>query len=138
VAGKFDVAPLPGANGPGAPTLGGYNLAISSFAKNKASALDFIKFLTDNERQRQNLLATSEAPTLAALYDDAALKKQFPYLPVLKQSLLNAKPRPVAVRYGDVTQAIQENAYAALTGTKTTEQALADMQAKLTELTKQR
>ena len=137
VVGKFDVAPLPGANGPGAPTLGGYNLAISSFGKNKATALDFIKFLTDEQRQRQNLLATSEAPTLASLYDDAELQKKYPYLPVLKQSLLNARPRPVVVRYGDVTKAIQENAYAALSGTKTTDQALADMQAKLTELTKQ-
>jgi multiple sugar transport system substrate-binding protein len=138
VAGKFNVAPLPGANGAGAPTLGGYNLAISSFGKNKATALDFIKFATDQQRQRQNLLATSEAPTLASLYDDAELQKQFPYLTVLKQSILNARPRPVVVRYGDVTEAIQENAYAALTGTKTSDQALADMQAKLTELTKQK
>lgn len=133
--GKFDVAPLPGLNGPGAPTLGGYNLAISAFAKNKATALDLIKFLIAPRQERANLLATSEAPTLAALYDDAQLRKRFPYLTTLKESLLQAKPRPEAVRYGDVTKVIQENAYAALTGAKTSEQALADMQAGLGRLT---
>jgi multiple sugar transport system substrate-binding protein len=137
VAGKFDVAPLPGLSGPGAPTLGGHNLAVSAFAKNKATALDFVKFLTSEERQRANLLATSEAPTRAALYDDAELQKEFPYLQVLKASLLNAKPRPDAVRYGDVTTAIQEAAYAAITGTKTSDQALAELQTRLGQLTQQ-
>jgi multiple sugar transport system substrate-binding protein len=134
VAGKFNVAPLPGLNGPGAPTLGGHNLAISEFAKNKATALDFIKYLTSEDTERKNLLASSEAPTLASLYGDPELQKKFPYLPTLKASLLNAKPRPKVVRYGDVTAAIQASAYAALTGKMTSDQALADLQTKLGQL----
>src|SRR5690606_17700597 len=35
VAGKFGVAALPGLTGPGVSTLGGANLAISKFGKNK-------------------------------------------------------------------------------------------------------
>ncbi|ONI80458.1 ABC transporter substrate-binding protein [Saccharothrix sp. ALI-22-I] len=136
VAGKFDVAPLPGIDGPGSSTLGGHNFAISAFGKNKATAVDFIKFFSGEAAQRSNLLATSQAPTLASLYDDAELIKQFPYLPMLKASILSAKPRPQAVKYGDVTQAIQEAAYAALTGEKTSEVALKELQAKLQELVK--
>ncbi|XVS66924.1 ABC transporter substrate-binding protein [Actinosynnema sp. CA-299493] len=136
VAGKFDVAPLPGLNGAGSSTLGGHNFAISAFGKNKATALDFIKFFTSETSQRSNLLATSQAPTLASLYEDAELIKQFPYLPTLKESILSAKPRPQAVRYGDVTQAIQESAYAALTGAKTSDVALKELQTKLQELLK--
>lgn len=136
VAGKFDVAPLPGLNGPGASTLGGHNYAISSFAKNKATALDFIKYYTSEESERSNLLATSQAPTRSALYDDPALTSQFPYLPTLKQSILTAKQRPAVAKYGDVTSAIQEAAYAALTGSKSTDAALSDLQSKLEELTK--
>ena len=49
VAGKFAVAPLPGLDGPGVSTLGGHNLAISEFAKNKATALEFIKFIASEE-----------------------------------------------------------------------------------------
>lgn len=137
VAGKFDVAPLPGLTGAGSSTLGGHNFAISSFAKNKATGLDFIKFFTSEENEKSNLIATSQAPTRSDLYTDSELVKQFPYLPTLKASIESAKPRPQAVKYGDVTAAIQENAYAALTKAKTVDQALTDMQKKLEELTKQ-
>jgi len=137
VAGKFDVAPLPGVKSGGSSTLGGHNFAISSFAKNKATALDFIKFFTSEDNERSNLIATSQAPTLASLYEDQDLIKQFPYLPTLKASIESAKPRPQAVKYADVTSAIQENAYSALTGAKSTDQALSDLQKKLQELTAQ-
>ncbi|HEV2782416.1 MAG TPA: ABC transporter substrate-binding protein [Actinophytocola sp.] len=137
VVGKFDVAPLPGVNGPGSSSLGGHNFAISAFAKNKATALDFIKYFSNEDNQRSNLLATSQAPTRTKLYEDSELVQKFPYLPTLKASIEGAKPRPKAVKYGDVTAAIQENAYAALTGTKSADQALSDLQKKLEELTKQ-
>jgi len=137
VAGKFAVAPLPGIDGPGASSLGGHNLALSSFATNKATALDFMKFFANEENQRFNLSNAGLAPTFAALYDDPELVKQYPYLPVLKQSILHAVPRPRVVRYGDVTAAIQDAGYAALTGAKSSEQALADLQKKLEELTQQ-
>ncbi|CAM3415828.1 ABC transporter substrate-binding protein [Kibdelosporangium persicum] len=137
VAGKFDVAPLPSDGaGPGVSSLGGHNFAISAFARNKATALDFIKYFTNDVSQRSNLLATSQAPTRTKLYDDPELGKQFPYLPILKQSILSAKPRPKAVRYGDVTTAIQEAAYAALTGAKDSGTALRELQVKLQDLLK--
>ncbi|MEO3829041.1 ABC transporter substrate-binding protein [Actinomadura sp. B10D3] len=135
VAGKFAVAPLPGPSGPGVANLGGHNLAISAFAKNKATSLDFIRYLAGEQSQRANLLATSKAPTIAALYDDPEMVKKFPYLPVLKEAIANAKPRPVAVKYGDVTAAIQGEMYDAVTGKKSADQALADLQSKLQPLT---
>lgn len=135
VAGKFDVAPLPGKDGPGVSTLGGHNFAISAFAKNKATGLDFIKFFSSEENEKSNLLATSQAPTRANLYDDQELIQKFPYLPILKASIEGAVPRPKAVKYGDVTAAIQEAAYGAMNGEKSTDQALSDLQSKLEELT---
>ena len=137
VAGKFQVAPLPGKDGPGVSTLGGHNFAISAFADNKATALDFIKFFTSEEAQKSNLLATSQAPTRASLYDDAEMIAQFPYLTTLKESILNAVPRPQAVKYGDVTAAMQEAAYGAMTGETSTDDALAELQTKLESLTAQ-
>ncbi|MDQ3790221.1 MAG: ABC transporter substrate-binding protein [Actinomycetota bacterium] len=137
VAGKFGVAPLPGKDGPGVSTLGGHNFAISAFADNKATALDFIKFFNSEEAQRSNLLATSQAPTRTKLYDDAELVEKFPYLPTLKESILNAVPRPQAVKYGDVTAAMQEAAYGAMTGEKSTDDALSELQSKLESLTAQ-
>jgi multiple sugar transport system substrate-binding protein len=137
VAGKFGVAPLPGKDGPGVSTLGGHNYAISAFAKNKATAADFIKFMASEERQRANIEKTSQAPTWASLYDDSALLKQFPYLAPLKASIEKAQPRPTVVKYGDVTAAIQESAYDALTGKTQPKQALTDLQTKLSSLVAQ-
>lgn len=134
VAGKFAVAPLPGMDGPGKSTLGGHNVAISAFSKHKASALDFIKWFTNEENGRQNLTVASLAPVYTSLYDDTALQQQFPYLPYLKQSILNAVGRPAIVKYNDATTAMQEDAYAALTGQMTTDQALKDLQTKLTSI----
>ncbi len=135
VAGKFDVAPLPGKDGPGVSTLGGHNFAISAFAKNKATGLDFIKYFSSEESEKSNLLATSQAPTRANLYDDQELIAKFPYLPSLKASIEGAVARPKAVKYGDVTAAIQEAAYGAMNGEKSTDQALSDLQSKLESLT---
>ncbi len=137
INGKFDVSPLPGKSGPGVSTLGGHNFAISSFAENKATALDFIKFFTSEDSERSNLLATSQAPTRTSLYDDQELVAKFPYLTTLKESILTAVPRPQAVKYGDVTAAIQEAAYGAINGDKSTDDALKDLQSKLETLTAQ-
>ncbi|MDN0193492.1 ABC transporter substrate-binding protein [Streptomyces sp. S.PNR 29] len=137
IAGKFAVAPLPGLNGPGTSSLGGSNLALSSFAKNKATALDFMEFFSSEESARYFLKNASLAPPYADLYDNATLDKQYPYLPVLKQSITRAVPRPRVVQYGDVTSAVQQEAYAALTGKKSSAQALKDLQAELRKLTAQ-
>jgi multiple sugar transport system substrate-binding protein len=134
IIGKYAVAPLPGLSGPGVSTLGGHNYAISSFAKSKATAVDFINFMSSEARQRANVEKTSQAPTWASLYDDAALQKQFPYLTPLKASIETARSRPKVVRYGDVTTAIQEAAYDALTNKKPPQQAITDLQTKLSSL----
>ncbi|MFC0623759.1 ABC transporter substrate-binding protein [Kribbella deserti] len=134
IAGKFAVAPLPGKDGPGVSTLGGHNYAISAFTKNKATAADFIKFMSSEERQKANVEKTSQAPTWAALYEDADLQKQFPYLAPLKASIDSAKSRPKVVKYGDVSTAIQEAAYNALTMKSEPKKALTDLQTKLSSL----
>jgi multiple sugar transport system substrate-binding protein len=136
VAGKFDVSPLPGMTGTGASSLGGHNLAISSTAKNKATALDFVKFMTNHENQKKKLALSSQPPTNAALYDDPAMVKKFPFLPTLKKSILSAKPRPRVVQYGDATAAIQEAAYGALTGKTSVDAALAKLQKDLAGVNK--
>jgi multiple sugar transport system substrate-binding protein len=125
---KLGIAPIPGASGPGASSLGGHNLAISVYSKNKATALDFLKFMTSEETEKFYATQGSLAPVLGSLYTDAALVKKLPYLPVLKTSIENAVPRPVTPFYPAVTKAIQENAYSAIKGEKPVDTALSDMQ----------
>ncbi len=127
----FGVAPLPGVNGPGVSSLGGHNAAISVYSKHKATAFEFLKFLQSEETQKFFVTQGSLAPVLASLYDDAALNTQLPYLSTLKTSISNAVPRPVSPFYPAITTAVQDNAYAALKGDKTVDQALTDMAAAI-------
>ncbi len=136
VAGKFGVAPIPGLNGPGVSTLGGHNMGISTYSQNKGTALAFIQWWNSPDNQKANTIATSNAPTWTALYTDPTLTSQFAYLPVLKASIDKAQARPKAVKYGDVTLAIQDAAYNALNGTTTAQAAMDDLQTKLTALVK--
>ena len=125
---KFGMAPLPGKDGPGASALGGHNAAISVYSKNKATALDFIKFIETEENQKFFANQASLAPILTSLYEDQALVAKLPYLSVLQTSIQNAVPRPVTPFYPAVTKAIQDNAYPAIKGEKSVESALTDMQ----------
>ncbi|TDD42390.1 ABC transporter substrate-binding protein [Nonomuraea terrae] len=137
VAGKVDVAPIPGLNGPGSGVLGGANLAISAFSKNKATARDFLAFFTSREQTKTWATINSTPVAHTVLYDDPDLVAKYPYLPSLKEGIIKAKARPVAVKYGDVTAAIQNAVYPALTGETTPDQALSGLQQQLAGLLKQ-
>ncbi|TPG18251.1 ABC transporter substrate-binding protein [Pedococcus bigeumensis] len=131
VKGKFAVAPLPGVSGPGTSTLGGHMAAISTYSKYKATALDFLKFLTSEEQQKTNMEKGSLAPVIESIYTDPALVAKYPYLPVLKESISNAVSRPVTPFYPAVSEAISTNFFAAIQGQKTPQAAVKDMQAAM-------
>jgi trehalose/maltose transport system substrate-binding protein len=131
VKGKFAVAPLPGVSGPGASTLGGHSEAISVYSKYKATAFDFLKFVEAPEQQKFFMDKGSLAPVLAETYKDPELVAKYPYLPTLLTAIENAIPRPVTPFYPAVTTAIQDNAYAAIKGEKTVDQAITDMDAAI-------
>ncbi|MFB6781904.1 ABC transporter substrate-binding protein [Streptomyces sp. NPDC056352] len=107
VAGRFGVVPLPGLDGPGTSVLGGSNLAVSARSKNAATAADFIAYLTGERVQRQVLTRGALPPVRASLYDDPSLVASHPYLPILRQSVLAAAPRPKSARYEQVSLAVQ-------------------------------
>ena len=135
VAGRFGVAPLPGKDGPGVSTLGGDNVAISAFSRHQRTARDFVAYVTGPAAEKVFGLGSAYPMSRAALYSDPALVRAQPYLPTMARAIQGARPRPEAVRYGDVTAAIQETVYAALRGVETPEKALADLQARLGPLT---
>lgn len=124
---KFDVAAIVGPDGPGASTLGGYNNGINIYSENKATAMDFVKFVINEENQK-SFAEQSFPPVLASIYDDPALIEQFPYLPALKEALENAKPRPVSPFYAGISKAIADNAFKAITEGQPVDEAVANME----------
>ena len=114
VVGKFAVTALPGRSGPGSSTLGGANLAISAYAPHPATALAFIKFLTSMSSERQVLLRSALPPVWTSLYSQPSLVRRFPFLPVLKQAILTARPRPAIVNYNQFSLAVSSAVHQAL------------------------
>ena len=55
--------------------------------------------------------------------------KLFPYLPVVKQAILGAQPRPSIIDYDQASLAISSAVYQALTFQKSPQQALAELSA---------
>jgi multiple sugar transport system substrate-binding protein len=136
VAGKFAAAPLPAFEGGGkAAILGGHNLVISVYSKNPGAALKLIDFMVSPEQQISLFRDFSQAPTRADAYEDPAVKKKYAFAEQLKQSVAQAKARPVSPVYPQISQAIYENVNAALSGkadpAAALEQAQADVQKAL-------
>jgi multiple sugar transport system substrate-binding protein len=127
VKNEFGVTLLPGEDGPGSSSLGGANLAVSAYSKHQRTAIAFIKYLTSLENERVALTQGSFPPVWARLYDDPTLIKHFPYLPVLKNSILAAKPRPVSPNYNQVSLAISNAVSGALSFRQTPDAAISQM-----------
>ncbi|GGO73628.1 ABC transporter substrate-binding protein [Nonomuraea cavernae] len=111
---KFAVTRLPGLDGPGSSSLGGINLAVSASSKHQHTAQEFIRYFTGLENQRRVLTEGSFPPVWSELYDDPELIKRFPYLPVLKESILAAKPRPASANYNQLSLVIASSVTKAL------------------------
>ena len=117
VKGKFKVAPYPPFEGGGkAAILGGHNMVISAYSKNPGAALKLIDYFTGPEVMKRAAVKWSKAPVLAQTYDDAAVKKALPFADQLKQSVEQAKSRPVSPVYTQISQAIYKNVNEALSG----------------------
>jgi multiple sugar transport system substrate-binding protein len=134
VVGKVGVTLLPGADGPGASSLGGANLAVSAFSRHQATALAFIQYLTSLPQEKQLLVDTGFPPVWTSLYSDPAMIRLFPYLPVVKQAILSAEPRPSIAEYDQASLAITSAVYQALTLRKTPHLALSELAAQLAQI----
>ncbi|MGX4692876.1 ABC transporter substrate-binding protein [Streptomyces sp. JNUCC 63] len=124
VAGKIGAVPLPGPEGPGTSVLGGSNLAVATHARHPDSAARLIAYLTSERVQRQVLTKGALPPVRAALYEDPALVRQFPYLPTLRDAVLAAAPRPKSAHYDQVSLVVQAVVHDTLTGQQTPEAAV--------------
>lgn len=131
IAGKFGIAQMPGLDGYGVSSLGGINLGVSAFSKNKETAKAWVEWMQSDEAQRVLVSVMNQASVRSDLYTDPELVEVSPYLPTLQESLMSANPRPRTPNYNAVSLAIQENAYAALQGTVSVDEAITQMAADL-------
>ncbi|MDQ4132139.1 MAG: ABC transporter substrate-binding protein [Actinomycetota bacterium] len=88
-------------------TIGGINLGIGAYSDHPDLAFEAATCL----RSPENQVIASELgglpPTTQALYDDPRVREAFPFADTLRDTLLDATPRPATPAYNDVSLAIQ-------------------------------
>jgi sn-glycerol 3-phosphate transport system substrate-binding protein len=131
---KFDfgVAMLPAGKQRGSPTGGGnFYLFKKSTPAQQQAALKFIKWITTPERAAQWGIDTGYVAVRADAWETPAMKKYvegFPAAAVARDQLPFAKAELSTHDNQRVTKALNDGLQAALTGTKTPDQAMKDAQ----------
>ncbi len=127
VVGKVGIAPLPRGSAGSASTLGGWQLAVSSFSRNKEAAFKFVEFMTGPVAEKSMALQLSTVPTRKDTFEDAIVKKQSPHYPDMLKVALNARPRPQIADYPRLSSTVQTNLHGALTNQISAEEAITRM-----------
>jgi sn-glycerol 3-phosphate transport system substrate-binding protein len=128
----FGVAPLPAKRRPGSPTGGGnFYLFKKTSPEQRAVALAFAKFMTTPERAAEWGIKTGYVAVRPDAWDVPEMKAYvagFPAAAVARDQLASAVAEFSTHENQRVTQALNDGLQAALTGTKTPEQAMQDSQ----------
>jgi len=130
---RIGVVPLPSFAGNAAATcVGGWQVAVSAFSKNKDAAVKLLRFLSSPEVSKMQAIAASHLPVFPDVYDDAEVLAANPWFRDARAVVMGARARPVTARYPEVSEAIRTAMNGFLAGTRTIDQTLADMTQRLT------
>jgi trehalose/maltose transport system substrate-binding protein len=125
VKGKVGVSLLPEFSGhQSSPTLGGWHLGINAYSKHPELAERFIEFLTSYKAQKILSLTIGYKPTLKVLYKDPDVIRAQPFTASLYDAFEQASPRPITPYYMMISQVIQPELSAVISGVKKPEEAL--------------
>jgi multiple sugar transport system substrate-binding protein len=105
----FDVARIPGRS-----VLGGQNLAIAANSDQPRAAQDLIEFLTSARSQQILFERGGFAATREIVYQDSAVRANFPYAVTLLDAIKQADLRPVTPYYAMFSETFREGVRYAL------------------------
>jgi trehalose/maltose transport system substrate-binding protein len=139
VNGKVGTAPLPkgGDDGRHAATLGGWQLSVSNYSENQEAAVQLALHLASEEVQKLRAVDLSLLPTIESMYEDPDILNANPFFGDMKAVLASAVARPSTVtgpRYNQLSSEFFNAVFTVLSGTKTAEQSLAELETKLNRL----
>lgn len=118
IRGKVGIAALPagpsGSQGTGC--LGGWNLMINRYSRNKRAAWEFIQYMTGVAGQKLNATVAGRLPTRYAVYRDPLVLRENPYFPQFLPSILRSRTRPISTFYPALSEIMQNYFYQNLSG----------------------
>ena len=92
---------------PSRPPLGGINLGVGAYSRHSDLAFEAVQCLISEENQVIAAVKGGLPPTLERAYDRPEMREAYPFGDVIRESLRDAAPRPVAAAYNDISLAIQ-------------------------------
>ncbi len=126
VRGRTAIAPLPHfPSGRSVSALGGWHVGISAFSDDKPTARQLVRYLVSYEIQKELAMKLGVCPGLKDLYRDPDVLAVLPHFSRLGDIFRHALPRPSVPYYAQLSQALQRNINAALTGTVSPQEGLA-------------
>ena len=131
VRGRIAISSLPTETGePGAGALGGWQLALNARSPRplREAALALIGQLTSVDANVTMAVHYARNPPREAAYEDARLKNDAAYIASLLPIVRRARPRPVTPYYAMVTDVLQSELSAAVSGLRSPADALARAQ----------
>ncbi|MGQ0569733.1 MAG: ABC transporter substrate-binding protein [Armatimonadota bacterium] len=134
VVDRVGIAPLPRGSAGSAATLGGWNLAVSSFSRNKEAAFRLVEFMTGPVAQKSMATQLSTVPTRKETFGDSIVKQRAPHYPDMLKVVLNARPRPQIADYPRLSSIVQTNLHAALTNQISADEAVNRMTREIRSL----
>ena len=137
---QVGVSPLPVGEREGqtASCLGGWNMLINAASEMQDEAWAFVQFMTSEESQKAYTLAASTLPTLNALYDDREILEEVPVVALSREALQNARPRPIAPYYSEMSREMAEQFNNVLRGAISPEEAVETLQSELQRIIQRR
>jgi multiple sugar transport system substrate-binding protein len=138
IAGHAIVDLMPGQVDPSATINGGMGLAVMADSEHPEEAWDYIQYLSSKDVQKR--YSQNALPIWISLFDDPELQEMQPevareqdFIEVSKDQYEYLRNRPIVPFYSETSEIVAREVQAALTGSKTPEQALADAEAAVLE-----
>lgn len=142
IVGDAIVTLMPGEQETSATINGGMGLAIMKASQNPDKAWEYIQFLSSKDVQKR--YAQNALPIWKSLFDDPALLEAQPavaqeqdFVNISKQQYAFLRNRPIVPYYSETSEIIAREVQAALTGAKTSEQALVDAESEILKVRQQ-
>ncbi len=118
VKGKFDVAPLPAAQGQKpVGTVGGWQLAVSKYSKSQDAAVEWVRYCTSPEIETYRAVVGTFVPTIPSVSQNADVLKAMPFLKNLADVTRVTRPsRQFADQYNEASTALFQGVNQVLNG----------------------
>ncbi|KKK05727.1 ABC transporter substrate-binding protein [Micromonospora sp. HK10] len=105
LAQKVKWARVPGieANTPSKVTIGGVNLAVSTYSKHPGESFEAAKCIRDAEHQKFSAVKDGVPPTIERVYDDPEMDQAYPMKDTILEELKEPAVRPLTPAYQSIS-----------------------------------